>query len=286
MTTLRAFFLHITISATIVGVALSVVFFVWYPHPYFEILGAGNVVRILVGVDLILGPILTLILYRPGKRYVLFDLGFIAVVQLAALAYGMVTIHSERPLYTVFAVDRFSVLGQHDVDAAEVPAEIKSTRPNVGPILAVAKLPEDRQAREDLMFQLLNGAKDIEFRPELWHMFDSQLKDVVDRARPIDDLAAAGQDIAARVARMPSKLERPAKQLGFVPVVNKAMQSLSLIIDLSTGQPIDVVAVDPWGVPPAASAFKDGNGGLGLNQMVQNPMGSLYGGGYYLAVGQ
>jgi len=250
MTTLRAFFLHLTISATIVSVALTVVFFVWYPHPYFEILGAWNVVRILVGVDLILGPILTLILYRPGKRYVLFDLGFIAVVQLVALVYGMVTIHSERPLYTVFTVDRFAVLGKRDVDPTQVPAEIESTRPNVGPLLAIAKLPEDTQELEDLMFDLLNGAKDIEFRPELWHAYAPRLSDVVNRARPIDDLTEAGEDVAAWVARLPSKLALPASQLGFLPVVNKAMQPLSLVIDLSTGQPVAVVAVDPWGLSP------------------------------------
>ena len=85
--------MHLSISATVVGFFLAVIFFLWYPPPYFEIAGAEGVVQILIGVDLILGPLLTLLLYRPGKPGVIFDLSFIALIQLSALIYGVTIIY-------------------------------------------------------------------------------------------------------------------------------------------------------------------------------------------------
>ena len=67
MSKLRAFLIHFSISATVVGAAFAVIFFAWYPAPYFEVVGAWNVVRILIVVDLILGPLLTLIPVDPWE---------------------------------------------------------------------------------------------------------------------------------------------------------------------------------------------------------------------------
>ena len=39
MTRFRAFAIHLTASATIFLVFLGIMFFVWYPAPYFEIDG-------------------------------------------------------------------------------------------------------------------------------------------------------------------------------------------------------------------------------------------------------
>ena len=66
----RAFLIHLSASAFVVGTLCAIIFFLWYPAPYFEARGAWSVIRILVGVDLILGPALTLVLFRPRKTRV------------------------------------------------------------------------------------------------------------------------------------------------------------------------------------------------------------------------
>ena len=67
MTKLRAFAIHLIVSATVILAFLGVMFFVWYPVPYFETDGGWKVLRILAGVDVVLGPLLTLIVFKPGK---------------------------------------------------------------------------------------------------------------------------------------------------------------------------------------------------------------------------
>ena len=108
MTQARAFAIHLTASVTIFLIFLGILFFVWYPAPYFEIDGGWTVLLILAGAHLALGPLLTLIVFEPGKPGLKFDLICIVLVQLGALLYGGTLIYQQRPAFVVFAVDRFT----------------------------------------------------------------------------------------------------------------------------------------------------------------------------------
>ena len=165
----RAFLIHLSASALVVGTLCAIIFFLWYPAPYFEAKGAWGVIQILVGVDLILGPALTLVLFRPRKPGLLFDLSVIVAIQLTALVYGTTVIFQERPYYTVFAVDRFEILAYRDVDRSMIEHDELRRKPLVGPILAVASLPEDPAEFQRLLQEVLfEGKPDIERRPEYW----------------------------------------------------------------------------------------------------------------------
>ena len=74
MTRYKASFIHFLLSAIVVGAIFSIIFFVWYPGPTFRIAGAVSIVLVLVAVDLVLGPTLTLIVYKEGKPGLKFDL--------------------------------------------------------------------------------------------------------------------------------------------------------------------------------------------------------------------
>ena len=52
--------IYFLVSAFVVANVIAVVFWVWYPAPAFEIIGAFPIIRPLVLVDFVLGPLLTL----------------------------------------------------------------------------------------------------------------------------------------------------------------------------------------------------------------------------------
>ena len=246
----RAFLSHLAVSAVLVGVVCALIFFVWYPHPYFQAVGAWSVLRILVGVDLVLGPVLTLILFKPGKWGLKFDLCFIACVQLAALVYGVTVIFQERPYVNVFAVDRFSVYAYRDIDREQwqhaLAAGRLDAKPWRGPVLVVATRPTDLATSQRLLDETLFGGKpDIDRRPEFWSRYDAQAAQVVATQRPLAALRAARPDSAARIAALAARLDRPEESLGFVPMVAKN-RDVTMIVDAATGEPLEVVDVDPW----------------------------------------
>ena len=93
----RAFLIHLAASASVVGAFAAVLRLFWYPGPWFTASGTWEVLRILIGVDVVLGPVLTLIVFKPSKPSLPFDLAVIALVVKAFLAY--VSHHS----FTAFA---------------------------------------------------------------------------------------------------------------------------------------------------------------------------------------
>ncbi len=244
----RAFLTHLLSSAVVVGAVCVLVFFVWYPHPYFQISGAWNPLRVLIGVDLVLGPLLTLLLFKPGKKGLWFDLSVILIVQMAALVYGVTVIYGERPYFNVFAVDRFTVLAHSEVDTTEweKASDRLGAKPLAGPVLAVAMRPTDPAAQQRLLDETVFGGKpDIDHRPELWVPYRENVSQVLANARPLSTLHSSRPDVRAEIERLPARLGLPAQRLGFVPVAVRE-RYLALVIDTNTGVPLDVVEQDPW----------------------------------------
>lgn len=113
---LKAFFAHLAISGIIAALAMIVVFYVWYPSPLDTAIGVTEIFLILLAVDITIGPLITFIIYKRGKKTLAFDLVVIAILQLIALAYGMHTVFIGRPAFVVFNVDRFDVSRAHELD--------------------------------------------------------------------------------------------------------------------------------------------------------------------------
>src|SRR5258708_3551429 len=60
--------IHLGISALIAAVVLVVLYLVWYPSPYFTAMGGDQFALLVVGVDVVIGPLITLIIYRANKE--------------------------------------------------------------------------------------------------------------------------------------------------------------------------------------------------------------------------
>lgn len=95
----RAFLVHLGISLLIFAGLMYMIVFHWYPEPYFSYDGGWRGTMIMVGVDLVLGPMLTLIVYDPRKptAKLRFDLTVIALIQVSALAWGLHLVEGQRP---------------------------------------------------------------------------------------------------------------------------------------------------------------------------------------------
>jgi hypothetical protein len=252
MTKTKAFLIHFCLSFLVVSTCVSVVFVAWYPGFYFHVFGATAVLKVLVMVDLTLGPALTFLLYKPGKPGLVFDLCVVAFVQISALMYGMQVAYTERPYVTVFAIDRFEVLTQGDVDMQGVDPTLLQDHYWSGPAVFVARFPEDPKERQQLIQEtLFEGKPDIQKRPELWVSYDAASDDVFSRARPVRELmgndSVADVELEALISANDQNVE-----LVYLPIVGK-QHVFSLILDPATRLPVGLVDVDPWFDEPQSS---------------------------------
>ena len=83
----RAATLHLGISMLVAASAAWLVFAVWYPYPYREISGGRELFTLVVSIDVILGPLMTLIIFNRSKprAELVRDLAVVAMIQLAGL---------------------------------------------------------------------------------------------------------------------------------------------------------------------------------------------------------
>lgn len=245
MSRLHAFAGHLLTSLLVVSLVFGIVFYAWYPNPFFDAVGAWSVIRILVGVDLVLGPLLTLIVFKPAKRLLIVDVVFIALVQLSALTYGITVLYQERPQFTVFALDRFHVLSEQDVPD-QARAEFDWIRkPANGPLMASARLPTTVAEQQRLMDEtVFGGAPDIEQRPSLWVPYEQDAVAAGRDAYPLD-LLRISNSASEQVDRILIKLGVSESELGFYPMLT-AKNEVCAIVHRDSGALAAVIDIDPW----------------------------------------
>lgn len=105
----QAFALHMAISLVIFFILLVFITQYWYPGILFDAANGWKAIGMIVGIDLVLGPLLTLIIFNHNKNSLKLDLSIIALIQVAALAYGCWTIHKTRPIALAFINTSFTI---------------------------------------------------------------------------------------------------------------------------------------------------------------------------------
>lgn len=241
----RAASVHFAISALIVGAFIALTLLVWYPFPLNRALGVDKVLLVLLGVDVVIGPMLTFIVYKPGKRTLALDLSVIAIVQLAAFAYGAHAIFGSRPVYVVFNIDRFDVTSASEI----VPAELAAVRnpafkaiPIRGPVVVGARIPTDVNEKNRILFSAAGGGADLNAFPQYYHAYDSMMGEVLRAAKPVAVLPpkvvpAVTDWLAAHALR--------ADDVRWIPVAARR-HDLTAVIDAKSAKVLGFVDASPW----------------------------------------
>lgn len=189
----RAFLLHLLGSAILALLSLYLVFSIWYPGPLYKLLGVTGIFLIILAVDVIVGPLLTLIVAKAGKKSLKFDLAVIICLQLTAFIYGTYTVAEGRPVWLVFTGDRFEVAQAYELnqDHLAKAAPAFANVPWLGPVWVGAKSPEDSEMRNGLLFASLAGGADLAQRPDLYEAYSSMASQIGSSALPLSNLERA-----------------------------------------------------------------------------------------------
>jgi hypothetical protein len=234
----KAAAIHISISALIGLISATLIFFVWYPRPYSHAAGADKLVLLLLGVDVVLGPLLTLIVFRAGKWGMRFDLIVIAIAQACAFVYGTSVVVRARPAFVVANVDRFTLVAANDIDDADYA---KATRPEfrsapwTGPRIVGALPPTDIEERNKIVLAG-PGGKDLPVLPQYYVEYDKVAQELLQRAKPIDLLAKSHAESAPVIDDWMRSSKRTVGDTVWLPL-NGRRANLTMLLDRRSGQP-------------------------------------------------
>lgn len=101
------------------------VYFIWYQQIYFKISGVIEPLKLLLIVDVILGPLLTFMIYKKGKKDLKFDLMIIILLQLLAFIYGAYSIYLGKPSLVIHRTGYLEVISENSINYTELSDEMK-----------------------------------------------------------------------------------------------------------------------------------------------------------------
>jgi hypothetical protein len=230
MTRWKAAGTHFALSVLVIGSISLSAFLLWYPYNLYKVAGLDRILLVMLGIDLTAGPLLTLILYRPGKWGLKFDLTAIAIAQLAFLSYGLHTLWDGRPVFLVGTPETFTVVFASEIDPGDL---VKASRAEwrklswTGPQLVGARMPDDPEARRKIIEEFMAGGAGIERSPKYYMAFDRIAEDVLKNSKTID----AKQTIDSQD---PSNLR-------LFPIVSRRGEG-RMLVDSRTAMPVSAVA--------------------------------------------
>lgn len=180
--------IHFGLSVLVAFLLALLVFFVWYPFPYRDLMGSFRLFWLVVGIDICCGPLLTLILSSPTKslRERVIDMSLVVLIQLAAFAYGMYSVYAARPVVLVFEVDRLRVLSALDILHDELPQAPEGYRelPKFSMLKVATKISTTAEEKKINVEYAMMGY-DLGQRPSLWLPYEQVKPKIMRQARSL-----------------------------------------------------------------------------------------------------
>lgn len=238
---------HFAVTLVLAGIAAALIFLVWYPDPLQTMIGGTELFMLVVGCDLVLGPLLSLVAYdsRKTRRALIIDYSLIGILQMAALLYGVFIVAGTRPVYIAFNSDRYEIVCAFDISDQELAAAREPQYrklPWTGPRLVAVSVPQADQ--QDAMFKSVEGLEEHQ-RPKFFAPLSAKLDAIRQKAGKLADLEAKKPASRTRIEEAVAGLDVPADRRAWLPVRHRK-GFWTAIIDTADGKPVAWVDVDPY----------------------------------------
>lgn len=234
MTRIKAATIHLAISSGIILGSLILACIVWYPYGLWRWAVPNNPTLLLLAVVFMIGPLLTLLVYRPGKRTLRSDLIVVALIQALFFSYAMVMLGRARPVFLVGDGAEFRMVRAYEVDRQDL-AQAKSTG-HPGLSLAGPQVVGIRLS-DDLLVRVLGGDRSAE--PGQHIVLTSVADSFRRQAKPL--AALRDHPVAAAQAQEALRaLKRSDADTRWVSLVS-ADRSGILLVDAKSATPLQLL---------------------------------------------
>ena len=238
---LKFFLIHLSISLIIALSVVGLVFFAWYPTPLVIAVGVTQIFLMMLSIDVIVGPLLGLLVYKEGKKTLKFDLSIIVAIQISALCYGLYSIEQGRPAWLVYNVDRFELVRKNEIANQNInQAQPQFRYPSwLKPQFVATEFAKDAKQRSDDMFTEVLGGISLAQKPQRYVDFSKAKEKVQKRAQKLELLQQYNNktDVEKILSKYP-------QATAFLPM-KASVIDMTVLID-SQGDVVKIVDLRPW----------------------------------------
>lgn len=259
MTRWRASAIHLGLSALVIGSVFLAVLALWYPPALLPMSGVLGLIALIAIVDVCLGPLLTLVVYRRGKPSLRFDLAVVVALQLSMLGYGLHVLAQNRPVFMVATPDRLVLIRAFEIEPDDLAAGSAAHRRLswTGPTWVGARIPT-RLEQRDQSLPVPLSERPLHMQPRYYLEFEQVRPELLTQARPISHLLNRLNQ--AERQRLDSALgSTPTNGLRFLTL--DSSRGAALILVDRDGEMGRIVAIDPHRVQAQPERLSAGAGG-------------------------
>ena len=240
----KAFGIHLALSVTALLVVYVITRTMWYPYPFLAADGGWQAFWLLVGVSLTVGPPLTLLVFRSGKKALAFDLSVIVLLQAAAFAFGTHLLYTRRIQIVVYSQGAF-----YGLDAGRIAfigttgQALLKTLPQ-RPAYMFVHLPHSKKAMIGVEIRTLRGEPPIYLRGWRYRPYTAKEQSIaLAHGLPMATLAKTNPVAAAMLSRFRAR-HPDLDHYAFVPF-HGTYTTIVLALRRPTGTVAGVLAFNP-----------------------------------------
>lgn len=241
---IKAFSIHLVLSTLLISSFFLFAIYQWFPNSTLELSGIKQVLFIIIGADLVLGPALTFLVFNPAKKSLKFDLGAILVLQLSMFIFGVYTVYTAHPVYITFTVDRFTLVSARDASPEKAKFEEYKISKYSKAVYAYVESPKSRKARNDLLFNSVQGGLDLDALSEYYLPFEENISNIISMEWNSEKIFVTAEQQELLHAFLKEK-NLTLREIAFLPAQGKA-KFMTYAVDKKTAKPIGVFDIDPW----------------------------------------
>jgi len=234
---IRFFLGHLLISLAIALLVIYLIFCVWYPQPLDKALGVGFIFMMMIAIDVIVGPLLGLVVYKEGKKTLKMDLSVIIAVQVLAFSYGMYNLTQGRPIWLVQNGHVFEIVRNSDIvtqDNAHPDYDSHTTW--TGPKVVAINYGQTNKEKGDLLMQDMADVPAV-YRPSRYTSLQQAERDIHEQQQSLDKLAQFNdkvtiEQIKSKYPTADAWLPLRGGDLDMVVLLNSQALDVVAIVDL------------------------------------------------------
>lgn len=243
-----AFFVHLIFSLTVGCIIGVLVYCLWYPDFFSYASGISKIFLTLLVVDVILGPLITLIIFNTKKQELKRDMLIVIVVQIIALSFGLYTVFITRPAYIIFNSNRFDLVYANEISEENLGKALRSefkSLPYFGPKIIAAVLPADPRLAEEIIISAVATGDDVQYLPQYYASYNEHLAEVIKQNKLLSEMKFANVDRLKEIDKLCKKYEALNIEVGYIPLKAKT-HNLVVIVDRGTGKILEISDLKPW----------------------------------------
>jgi hypothetical protein len=229
---LNAVLFHFSISLAVFFLMFVILISIWYPGIYFGSSGGLQGIKIVAGVDVVLGPLLMSIVFNPRKTLpeLKTDISVIVIGQVIALLWGVYALFDQRPVAVVFWENSFMTVPAYALKEQAYSLENLNILSNDKPPMVYAKKPKKLEDLKNMMDVILKQHIPPHHQPGLYRPLKDHFFEIKPQQVNIDEVLVKSPEVKNQLLPVLQKNKKNTNDVFYFLLQSKYRNGL-LIFD-------------------------------------------------------